>query len=358
MPEVEVRSRPFGRTTGGAQVDRYELIAEDGSGVSVLTLGTAVTEVRVPDRDGSMANVVLAHPDLAGYERNDPYFGVVVGRCANRIAGARFELDGRTFRLPPNEGANHLHGGPDGFHTRVWQAETEIRPDVAAVVLRRVSPDGEAGYPGRLEATVRIAWSARHELRVTCEARCDAPTLANLTHHGSWNLAGEGSGGVDRHRLTVHGDAYLAVDGALLPTGEIAPVAGTPLDLRRPAELGPIVRSGHPQVRRANGVDHAFVLDATQGVRPVARLEDPGTGRGMTVHSDQRSLQVYTGNALDGRRVGPSGRAYRQGDGVALEAQGFPDAPHHPAFPSNVLRPGETYVNETVFAFDVGARPS
>ncbi|NBC95810.1 MAG: galactose-1-epimerase [Deinococcus-Thermus bacterium] len=358
MPQVEVRSSPFGRTTDGTQVDRYELIADDGSGVAVLTLGTAVSEVRVPDREGRIANVALAHPDLSGYERNDPYFGVVVGRCANRIAGARFELDGRTVRLPANEGPNHLHGGPDGFHARVWEAEAETGPGEAAVVLRRVSPDGEAGYPGRLEATVRIAWSVRHELRVTCEARCDAATLANLTHHGSWNLAGEGSGGVDRHRLSVHADAYLAVDEALLPTGEIAPVAGTPLDLRAGPEIGPAVRSGHRQIRLANGIDHAFVLDAAQGVRPVARLEDPGTGRGMTVHSDQRSLQVYTGNALDGRLVGPSGRAYRQGDGVALEAQGFPDAPHHPAFPSSVLRPGETYLNETVFAFDVGARSS
>jgi aldose 1-epimerase len=358
MSGVEVTSSPFGRTRDGVRVDLVELSAGDGSGVSVLTLGTAVAEVRVPDREGRLANVVLAHRDLAGYERNDPYFGVVVGRCANRIAGARFELDGRTIRLPANEGPNHLHGGPHGFHARVWEAETETGPGEAAVVLRRVSPDGEAGYPGRLEATVRIAWTTRHELRVTCEARCDAPTLANLTHHGSWNLAGEGSGSVDRHRLTVHADAYLSVDEALLPTGEIAPVGGTPLDLRAGPEIGPAVRSGHRQVRLAGGIDHAFVLDEVQAVRPVARLEDPASGRAMTVHSDQRSLQVYIGNALDGRLVGPSGRAYRQGDGVALEAQGFPDAPHHPAFPSPVLRPGEAYVNETVFDFDVAARSS
>ncbi len=357
MSEIEIDSRPFGRTATGEEVVRYQLTAADGSGVAVATLGAAVTEVRVPDRGGRLASVALAHRELAGYQRNDPYFGVVVGRCANRIAGSSFELDGRRYQLPANEGPNHLHGGPLGFHARVWDADIETGPGEAAVVLRRVSPDGEAGYPGRLEATVRIGWSAAHELRVTCEATCDAPTLVNLTHHGSWNLAGEGSGSVDRHRLTVHADAYLPVDAALLPTGEVEAVDGTPFDLRAGVEIGEAARSAHPQVRLANGLDHDWVLRGAAGeVREVARLEDPVSGRGMTLFSDQAGLQVYAGNALDGRIVGPSGRAYRQGDGVALEAQAFPDAVHHPAFPSVVLRPGERYRNETVFAFDAGVR--
>lgn len=356
MSEITVEARPFGRTAAGEAVTRYVLAAPDGSGVSVLTLGTAVTEVRVPDRDGRLASVALAHPDLGGYERNAPYFGVVVGRCANRIAGATFELDGRRHDLTPNEGRNQLHGGPDGFHTRVFEAEVERAPGEAAVVLRRVSPAGEEGYPGRLDVRVRIAWTVRHELRVVCEATCDAPTPVNLTHHGSWNLAGEGAGSVDRHRLAVHADGYLPVDAALLPLGEIAPVDGTPFDLRGGPEIGPAVRDLHPQVRIANGLDHCFVLRGPAGtLRPVARLEDPASGRGMTVLSDQVGLQVYTGNALDGALRGPSGRAYRQGDGVALEAQGLPDAVHRPAFPSVVLRPGERYRNETVFAFDAEA---
>jgi aldose 1-epimerase len=199
---------------------------------------------------------------------------------------------------------------------------------------------------------VRIAWTARHELRISVRAETDAPTLVNLAHHGSWNLTGEGAGSVDRHRLTVHAGRYLPVDAALLPTGELAPVEGTPFDLRNGAPLGPAVRAAHPQVRRARGIDHAFALNAGTGVRPAARLADPASGRGMTVLTDLPSLQVYTGNALDGTLRGPSGRAYRQGDGVALEAQGFPGAPHHRHFPSVVLRPGDVYATETVFAFD------
>lgn len=349
MSGMTVRARPFGCTSTGETVTRYELAAPDGSGVEVSTLGAAVTAVRVPDRDGRLAGVALAHPDLAGYERNAPYFGAMVGRCAGRIAGARFELDGRTHRLPANEGRNHLHGGPGGFHARVWEAEVERRSEEAAVRLRRVSPDGEEGYPGRLEVTVRVAWSRSHELSVTCEARCDAPTLVNPTHHGTWNLAGEGSGSVDRQRLTVHADAFLPVDAALLPTGEVASVDGTPLDLRAGVEIGRAARAAHPQVRLANGLDHAFVLrDGAGEVRDVARLEDSATGRGMTVRTDRPGLQVYTGNALDGRIVGASGRAYRQGDGVALEAHGLLGAPRAAV----VLRPDETYRDRTIFAFD------
>lgn len=353
MSDMTVRARPVGRTSSGERVTRYELTAPDGSGVHVATLGAAVTAVRVPDRDGRLASVALAHPDLAGYERNAPYFGVLVGRCAGRIAGARFELDGRSWRLPANDGPNHLHGGPGGFHARVWAAEAERTGEEAAVRLWRVSADGEEGYPGRLDVAVRVAWSRTHELRVTCEARCDAPTLVNLTHHGTWNLAGEVGGSVDGHRLMVHADAFVPVDADLLPAGEAAPVDGTPLDLRAGAEIGASVRAAHPQVRLANGLDHAFALRGGAGeVREVARLEDPASGRGMTVRTDMPALQVYTGNALDGRIVGPSGRAYRQGDGVALEAHGLVGAPEA----SVVLRPGETYRNRAVFAFDAAVR--
>lgn len=350
---MTVRARPIGRTSSGETVTRFELAAPDGSGVDVVTLGAAVTAVRVPDRDGRLASVALAHPDVAGYERNAPYFGVIVGRCAGRIGGARFELDGRAWRLPANDGPNHLHGGPGGFHAHVWEAEVERHGEEAAVRLWRVSADGEEGYPGRLDVAVRVAWSRAHELSVTCEARGDAPTLVNLTHHGTWNLAGEGSGSVDGHRLTVRADAFVPVDADLLPTGEVAPVDGTPLDLRAGGEVGGAVRAAHRQVRLANGLDHAFVLRGDAGeVREVARLADPASGRGMTVRTDMPALQVYTGNALDGRIVGPSGRAYRQGDGVALEAHGLVGAPQA----SVVLRPGETYRNRTIFAFDAAVR--
>ena len=350
----EVRTSSFGRTRGGRAVTRFDLTAPDGSGVALLDYGAVVLELRVPDRRGRLANVVLGHRELAGYEANAPYFGALVGRCANRIAGAAFELDGTRYRLPANEGATHLHGGPDGFHARPWDAEIEAADESeAALTLRRTSPDGEAGYPGTVEVEARFAWTASHELRLTIEAVCDAPTPVNVAHHGYWNLAGEGEGSVDGHRLTVEADAYLPVDAELIPSGEVAPVDGTPFDLRRGPEIGTVVRIDHPQGRIAAGVDHAFVLrEGGPGLRRAARLEDPVSGRGMTLRTDRPSLQVYTGNALNGGIVGRSGRAYRQGDGVALEPQGFPGALHHPRFPSVVLRPGERYRSDSAFAFD------
>ena len=379
MPAVQVRSSPFGTTVTGVPVTRFDLTAPDGSGISVLDFGAVVLEVRVPDRDGRIANVALGHAELGGYERNAPYFGAVVGRCANRIAGARFALDGEEHRLAANEGRHHLHGGPGGFHVRPWSAEvapgSEVAPDgegsgegsvggspgaSAEVILRRTSPDGEEGYPGTAEVEARIGWSARHELSVTLRARADAPTLMNLAHHGYWNLAGEGSGSVDDHSLAVAAEAYLPVGTTMIPTGELASVVGTPFDLRSGPRIGDVVRAGHRQVRIADGVDHTFVVrDAATGDAPghdtaeVARLVDPRSGRRLRLLTDQPGLQVYTGNALNGRIVGRSGRAYRQGDGVALEAQRFPDAPHQPHFPSVVLRPGRTYRSTTVFALDV-----
>jgi len=361
MPDVQVRSSRFGTTATGAVVTRFDLTAPDGSGISVLDFGAVVLEVRVPDRDGRIANVALGHAELGGYERNAPYFGAIVGRCANRIAGARFALDGAEHRLAANEGRHHLHGGPGGFHVRPWRTEVASGGDGRAeVILRRTSPDGEEGYPGTVEVEARIGWSARHELSVTLHASADAPTLMNLAHHGYWNLAGEGSGSVDDHSLAVAADAYLPVGTTMIPTGELAPVVGTPFDLRSAPRIGDVVRAGHRQVRIADGVDHTFVVrDAATWEAPghemaeVARLVDPGSGRRLTLLTDQPGLQVYTGNALDGRIVGRSGRAYRQGDGVALEAQRFPDAPHHPHFPSVVLRPGRTYRSATVFALDV-----
>jgi len=358
MAGLAIATRPFGTTPDGRTITRFDLDAPDGSGVSLCELGAAVLEVRVPDREGRLANVVLGHRDLAGYLANAPYFGVVVGRCANRIGGAVFELDGRAFRLTPNEGPNQLHGGPGGFHARVWQVVArEAGPERASVSLRLVSPDGDQGYPGRLEATVTIAWTAGHALEFVFEARCDAPTVVNLAHHGTWNLAGEGSGTVDDHLLRVRADAFLPVDAALLPTGGLRPVAGTPFDLRRERRLAEVVRADDPQVAGARGVDHCFVLDRA-GAGPgalveAARLRDPGSGRTLRLATSEPGLQVYVGGHLDGALVGRSGRRYRQGDGIALEPQRFPDAVHHPHFPSVVLRPGEVYRQRSVFALAV-----
>ena len=340
---------------------RIQLLAPDGSGVVLLDLGAAVTEVRAPDARGALANVVLAHRDLTGYRTNAPYFGVVVGRCANRIGGAAITLDGRRYELAANEGGNHLHGGPGGFHARAWTLDagaTVADDDRASVTLRLVSADGDQGFPGRLEAAVTVAWTARRELDLTFEARADAPTPVNLAHHGYWNLAGEGSGTVDDHRLTVRAEAYLPVDEEHLPTGELRPVAGSPFDLRGATRLGDVLRADDPQVAGAKGIDHCFVLArgdaANDALVEAAVVHDPASGRTLRVRTSEPGLQVYTGGYLDGALVGASGRRYRQGDGLALEPQRFPDALRHPHFPSVVLRPGEVYRQRSVFALSVG----
>ena len=358
MADLEIATHPFGTMPDGRTVTRLDLDAPDGSGVSLCDLGAAVLEVRVPDREGRVANVVLGHRELAGYLANAPYFGVVVGRCANRIGGAAFELDGCAFRLAPNEGPNQLHGGPGGFHTRVWGiASRDAGPERAAVTLRLVSEDGDQGYPGRLDVTVTIGWTAGRELELAFEARSDAPTAVNLAHHGYWNLAGEGSGAVDDHVLRVRADTFLPVDEDHLPTGELRPVDGTPFDLRRGRRLGEVLRADDPQVAGAKGVDHCFVLDRA-GAGPdelveVVRLHESVSGRTLRLATTEPGVQVYAGGYLDGALVGRSGRRYRQGDGIALEPQRFPDAMHHPHFPSVVLRPGEVYRQRSVFALGV-----
>lgn len=361
MATMQVRTDPYGTAADGRVVTRTQLLAPDGSGVALLDLGVAITEVRAPDARGVLANVVLAHRDLAGYRANAPYFGVVVGRCANRIGGAAFELDGRRYALAANEGRHQLHGGPDGFHARVWTLDdgaTIADEERASVTLRLVSEDGDQGYPGRLEAAATITWTAHHELDLAFEARADAPTPVNLAHHGYWNLAGEGSGTVDDQRLTVRAEAYLPVDAELLPTGELRPVAGSLFDLRAATRLGDVLRADAAQVAGAKGVDHCFVLArgdaAADALVEAAVVHDPGSGRTLRVRTSEPGLQVYAGGYLDGALVGASGRRYRQGDGLALEPQRFPDALRHPHFPSVLLRPGEVYRQRSVFALSVG----
>lgn len=354
MTSVRIDRRPFGRTLAGEDVRRHDLTAPDGASIGVLELGATLASVRLPDVHARLADVVLGYDELVGYERGDAYLGALIGRVAGRIGGAAARVDGHELRFAANDGRNHLHGGPGGFHRRVWTSEARERDDGAAeVVLRRASPAGEEGYPGRLEVEVRYVWTPDHRLGVLARATTDAPTLVNLTQHAHWNLAGAGRGSTDDHHLRVAADAFLPVGPTMLPTGELAAVEGTPFDLRAGARVGDVVRSDHRQVRLGRGIDHSFVLGAAgvDGLRMAAVLTDPGSGRTLTVRTDQPGLQVYAGNVFDGRDVGRGGRSYRQGDGIALEAQRFPDAPSHPHFPSIVLRPGDVYRSETWFAF-------
>jgi aldose 1-epimerase len=293
--------------------------------------------------------VVLGLNTLADYEARSPFFGCITGRFANRIAGARFTLDGVDYTLAKNDGPNHLHGGLVGFNKQVWTPS--VQGD--SLTLHYLSPDGDEGYPGNLDVSVTYSLTEENDLRIDYHATTDKPTPVNLTNHSYFNLAA--SGDIYDHIMMINADHYTPTDLTLIPTGEIAPVAGTPFDFRSPQAIAPGQRSSHPQIVAARGYDHNFVLN-----RPVpedgslvlaARVSDPGSGRVMDVLTTEPGVQFYAGNFLDATLVGSHGALIRQSDGLCLETQHFPDAVHQPNFPSVVLRPGETYQSTTVFRF-------
>jgi aldose 1-epimerase len=315
--------------------------------VEVVGFGARLHAVRTPDRDGTWGHVLLGLADEEDYRTDEAHLGGCVGRFANRIAGGRFVLDGVAHEVPTNEPGVALHGGPGGFDSHPWE-RVSAGPD--AITLRRTSPDGENGFPGTL--VVEVTYSVDGpDLTIAFTATTDAPTVVNLTNHGYWNLAG--SGAVEGHEVVLHADRYLPVDEQLIPTGELADVAGTPFDLREPVRIGARLRGAHPQLLRTRGYDHTFVLGDGPGLRPAARVTEPGSGRSLEVSTDQPGVQFYSGNMLDGTIVLRDGTTARQGDAFCLEAQGFPDAPNQPGFPSTVLRPGEQYRAVTRLRFGV-----
>jgi aldose 1-epimerase len=314
--------------------------------VGVITYGARIVSVRTPDRDGTWADVVLGLADLDAYRRDTGYLGACVGRYANRIAGARFTLDGVEYRIPPNEGENALHGGPGGFESAEWSTDG---PDGTSLTLRHTSPDGDNGFPGTLSAAVTYTVDGP-ALRIEHTATADKPTVVNLTNHAYWNLAGGGS--AEDHEVQLHAGHVLPVDDRSLPTGPPIPVDGTPLDFRSPARLGARIRDEHPQLVAVRGHDHNYVVDGSPGeLRAAARVVEPRSGRTLELRTDQPGVQFYSGNMLNGSLVLRDGTAARQTDAFCLEAQGFPDAPNHPDYPSTVLRPGEEYRSRMVFTF-------
>ena len=346
-----VAREPFGRAPDGTPVHRFAL--RDGAGLSmqVLTYGGVVQRLRVPDRDGRRADVVLGFRRLRQYVADsDPYFGSLIGRYANRIARGTFTLDGTTYHLPVNDGPNSLHGGKTGFDDRVWTGTAVRRGCRVGVRLTLLSPHGDQGYPGNLQVGVTYWLRGDRSVQIRYDATTDAPTVVNLTNHSYVNLGGEGSGSVRDHRLRIRADRYTPIDETFLPTGRLARVAGTPFDFRRSKPVGRDLRDPSEQLRRAGGYDHNFVLRG-RGLRSAARLHDPSSGRVLRVLTDQPGVQLYSGNFLDGSLVGKGGERYRRGGGLALETQHFPDSPNQPAFPSTVLRPGETYRSTTVWRF-------
>jgi aldose 1-epimerase len=347
-----ITKEPWGSVPEGA-VDRYTLTNARGTVVRILSYGGIIQSIEVPDRDGHRANVALGFDHLDDYASKSPYFGAITGRYANRIAGGTFSLDGVRFRVPVNDGTNSLHGGTVGLDKHVWQAAPVREGAEPALTLRHVSPAGDQGYPGLLRLTVTYTLTAQDAIRIDYLASTDAPTVVNLTNHTYFNLAGEGSGSVYDHVVQVHADRYTPVDARLIPTGKVDGVAGTPLDFTEPHPIGARIRDNFSQLLLVTGYDHNFVLRHDgAGLRAAARVVEPASGRVLTVETDQPGVQFYTGNFLTGSLVGTSGRAYRQGDGFALETQHFPDSPNHPQFPSTALYPGDVYHTTTVYRFD------
>lgn len=338
-----------GTLPDGATVERFTLRNENNVEVELATLGAAIHAIRTPDRAGQVADIVLGFDTLDGWMNNAPFFGVVVGRYANRIANGRFTLDGQEYTLATNDGPNHLHGGNRGFDKVNWSAEV-LTSDDPAVRFTYVSADGEEGYPGTLTVSVTYTLDDDNELRLDYEATTDAPTVVNLSNHSYFNLAGTGT--VLDHEIRIAADRYTPVDATLIPTGELAPVEDTPFDFRTATAIGARIEADHEQIGIAGGYDHNFVLEGQAGtMHEAARVEDPVSGRTLEVETTQPGVQFYTGNFLDGSIVGKAGVAYARNAGFCLETQHFPDSPNQSGFPSTVLAPGQTLHETTVFRF-------
>jgi aldose 1-epimerase len=336
-------------------VELFTLTNRSGSTAAITTYGGIVVSLRVPDRRGRVDDVVLGHDRLDGYLRdNRPYLGAVVGRCANRIAGGELVIDGVPHALARNDGENHLHGGVRGFDKVVWAGAPRQGADRVGVDLTWVSPDGEEGYPGNLAVSVRYELDDANELVMEAEATTDRPTVCNLAHHGYFNLDLPHRRDVLGHLLQIDADHFTPIRAGLLPTGELRSVANTPMDFRAPAAIGARIGVADEQLALAGGYDHNWVLNRRDGelVR-AARVVGPESGRVLEVLTTEPGLQVYTGNFLDGSVVGKGGVRYGHRAGLCLETQHFPDSPHHPGFPSTVLRPGQLYRTRTVYRFSV-----
>ena len=347
---------PFGVTPDGTPVELFTLGTAAGMQLSVMNYGAAIVSLRVKDRAGNPDDIVLGFDSLEGYLTHTHYFGAVVGRYANRIGRGRFELDGTRYRLPINDEPHHLHGGTRGFDRVVWKCEPFRDDRGGGVALRHTSPDGDQGYPGRLDVEVHYLLTGASELEVDYRAATDKPTPVNLTQHSYFNLAGAGRGDILDHQLTIDADAYTPVDCTLIPTGMIVPVDSTPFDFRAPVAIGARIGDPDPQLEYARGYDHNFVLrDEGPGLRHAARVMEPVSGRTVDVFTTEPGLQFYSGNQLDGI-AGRGGRSYGRHAGFCLETQHYPDSPNRPEFPSTLLTPGQEYHSRTVFAF--GTEPA
>jgi aldose 1-epimerase len=349
-----VGRQSFGTTTAGEAVDLFTLRNSGGMEARVTNYGAIIVSLRVPDRNGALDDVALGFDSLPPYLGSHPFFGALVGRYANRIANATFTIDGETFSLTANSGPNHIHGGRRGFDKIAWRAEPFQTDTSSGLVFTYTSPHGEEGYPGTLRNTVTYTLTDSNQLIFDYHATTDRPTHVNFTQHSYFNLAGQGRGDIMGHQLTLNASRFTVPGPGLIPTGEIAAVAGTPLDFRRPAPIGARIDQDHEQMRLTRGYDHNFVLDReADGLMLAARVHEPVSGRVLEVYTTEPGIQLYTANFREPGVQGKGGAVYLGRGGFALETQHFPDSPNQPAFPSTLLRPGEEYRSRTVYRFSV-----
>ena len=353
-----IPSQSFGKDKDGKTVRIYTLTNPQGLEARITAYGATLVSLKVPGGNGALEDVVLGFDSLAGYTQTPapPYFGATIGRYANRIGGAKFTLDGKSYTLAKNDGANSLHGGLRGFDKVLWTAEPLVTSDGQALHLSYLSKDGEEGYPGNVSVTVTYTLTPSNELRIHYTASTDRDTIVNLTNHSYFNLSGPGSGDILDHLLTINADRFTPVDAGLIPTGELRNVAGTPFDFREPHRIGERINSDDEQIKLGRGYDHNWILNrASTGLEPAARVVDRKSGRVLEVLTTETGIQFYTGNFLDGTFKGKGGVAYQRRGAFCLETQHYPDSPNHSDFPSTVLKPGQTLDSITVFRFSAQA---
>lgn len=355
-PLRSVKVEPFERLSDDQLVKVYTLTNSQGLELRAMNYGGIILSLRVPDRNGTLEDIVLGYDSLAEYVEESPYFGAIIGRYGNRIDDGEFELDGKTYTLATNNGPNHLHGGTKGFDKRYWEGESFVDDHGVGIIFSYTSPYGEEGYPGTLDAEVTYRLTDDNQLIVSYKATTTEATPVNLTQHSYFNLAGHGSGDVLDHELMINADRFTPVDSTLIPTGERRPVEGTPFDFTSPTPVGARIDADNPQIKHGLGYDHNFILNRDDAGKDslalAARVYEPESGRVMSVHTTEPGLQFYSGNFLDGSLTGKDEVTYEQRAGFCLETQHFPNSPNEPTFPSTILRPGETYHSRTIFTFD------
>lgn len=353
---MEIRKTRFGTLADGTEIPLYTLTNGDGMTAAITPYGGIVVSLMAPSHTGELADVVLGYDTLEAYVSDTNFFGCIVGRYANRIARGRFTLDGESYELARNDGPNALHGGVHGFHKRVWKAWAKETPDgEPSLELGLLSPHGEEGYPGTLTVTVTYTVRNDQALRIDYTAVSDKPTVVNLTNHSYFNLSGDPASTILDHELMIAADAFTPVDDVLIPTGEIRPVEGTPLDFREMTPIGDRINADYDQIRVAGGLDHNWVVRGEPGhLRLAARVRDPGSRREMAVYTTEPGIQVYSGNMIPPSVEGKDGKVYGRRSALCLETQHFPDSPNQPKFPSTVLRPTQTFRSTTLYKFAAG----